>query len=297
MKLEEFLALNVPEELGEVTAAVAKASLSVRESIPFKSGLLAEVNPSGERQKAIDVYSNDLFVEALTATGRVAEVASEEMEESVKAKGDVRVAMDPLDGSSNVETNNPLGSIFGFYSKPLPCSGRNLTGAVYVTYGSMLTLTMTFGKGVHRFVAVSEGSATSFELLGLNLRVPDEPEVYGIGGSRSEWIPPVAEFVDTLPGRGMRVRYCGTFVGDYNQVLSRGGIFAYPQLIKKPRGKLRVLYETAPMALINEQAGGYATTGRGNILDVEPKTLSETSPAYLGSAPLLRELESRISSA
>ena len=297
MKLEEFLALNAPEELAGITSAIAASSITVWENIPFKSGLLAEVNPSGERQKAIDVFSNDLFVESLTTTGLVAEVASEEMEEAVLGKGKVSVAMDPLDGSSNVDTNNPLGSIFGFYSKRLPASGRALLGAAYVTYGSMLTVTLSFGKGVHRFVAVREGPSMSFQLLGLNLRVPDEPEVYGFGGLRSEWTQPVAEFVDSLQGRGMRIRYCGTFVGDYNQVLARGGIFAYPELVKKPRGKLRVHFETAPMAYINEQAGGYATNGRGNILDIEPKTLAETSPFYIGSAPLVRELEAKVSSA
>ncbi len=296
MKLDEFLRLNVPEDLSSLTLALAKASIVVWDNIPFKSGLLAEVNPSGETQKAIDVFSNDVFVEALTGTGFVAEVASEEMSEPVQAKGKVSVAMDPLDGSSNVETNNPLGSIFGFYSKRLPASGRSLLGTLYVTYGSMVTLTFSFGKGVHRFVAVREGANMGFELLGVNVRLPEKAEVYGIGGSRSEWIPPVRDFVDSLDGRGMRVRYCGTFVGDYNQVLTRGGIFAYPQLTSKPNGKLRVLYETAPMAYLNEQAGGYASDGRRNILEIEPAELAETSPAYIGSDPLIRELERLISS-
>ena len=296
MKLDEFLRLNAPEDLAALTSAVATASITVWDSIPFKSGLLAEVNPSGETQKAIDVYSNDVFVEALTNTKQAAEVASEEMEDVVEGKGGVSVAMDPLDGSSNVETNNPLGSIFGFYRKKLPASGRNLAGALYVTYGNVITLTFSFGKGVHRFVAVREGAKMSFELLGVNLRLPDKPEVYGVGGASKEWIPPVRQFVDSLEGRGMRVRYCGTFVGDYNQVLSRGGLFAYPELVKKPQGKLRVLYEMAPMSFINEQAGGYGTDGRRNILDIEPTTLAQTSPAYIGSGPLVRELEGLVSS-
>ncbi len=291
MKLEEVLRLNAPEDLAALTSSIAKASIMVWDNIPFKSGLLSEVNPSGETQKAIDVFSNDVFVESLTATGCAAEVASEEMEEPAQAKGRVSVAMDPLDGSSNVETNNPLGSIFGFYTKRLPTSGRNLSGALYVTYGNVVTLTFSFGKGVHRFVAVREGPNMSFELLGVNMKLPEKPEVYGVGGYRKDWITGVREFVDSLEGRGMRVRYCGTFVGDYNQVLSRGGFFAYPQLVQKPRGKLRVLYETAPMAFINEQAGGYASDGRQNILDLVPSSLSETSPAYIGSASLVRELE------
>jgi len=234
--------------------------------------------------------------DSLSATGCAREVASEEMAEPVEAKGAFSVAMDPLDGSSNVESNNPLGSIFGFYSKRLPTSGRNLAGALYVTYGAMITLTFSFGKGVHRFVAVREGAKMSFELLGVNLKLPNKPEVYGFGGFRKDWITPVRKFVDSLEERGMRMRYCGTFVGDYNQVLSKGGIFAYPQLLKKPQGKLRVLYETAPMAYINEEAGGYASDGSRDILDITPSTLSETSPAYIGSAPMVHELERMISS-
>ncbi len=298
MKLDEFLRLNAPEELGALSLAAASSSLVVWESIPFKSGLLTATNPSGEQQKAIDVFSNDEFAEALGATGAAGQIASEEMAEPIKAKGPINVAMDPLDGSSNVETNNPLGSIFGFYTKSLPCSGRNLAGALYVTYGSMLTITLSFGKGVHRFVAVKDGTkGMSFELLGVNLKLPEKPEVFGIGGSRKEWIPPVREFVDSMEERGLRTRYCGTFVGDYNQVLTRGGIFAYPQLKNRPQGKLRVLYETAPMAYINEQAGGYASDGGRNILDIEPRTLPETSPAYIGSGPVVRDLERLISSA
>jgi fructose-1,6-bisphosphatase I len=294
LKLDEFLRLNAPDDLASLTQAIAKTSITVWDNIPFRSGMLSAVNPSGERQKAIDVFSNDVFAEALIGTGLVAQVASEEMAEPVEGKGKVSVAMDPLDGSSNVETNNPLGSIFGFYSNRLPTSGRNLVGALYVTYGSMITLTFSFGKGVHRFFAVREGANMTFELFGVSLKLPEKPEVYGFGGSRKDWIPTVQDFVDSLEGRGMRIRYCGTFVGDYNQVLARGGIFAYPELVNKPQGKLRVLYETAPMAFINEQAGGYATTGRKNILDLTPNKLADTSPAYIGSEPFAREIENAI---
>jgi len=295
LKLDEFLRLNVPEDLSALTTAIAKSSISVWEGIPFRSGLLAEVNPSGDTQKAIDVFSNDTFVEALTSTGLAAEVASEEMEEPIEGKGTISVAMDPLDGSSNVESNNPLGSIFGFYSKKLPTSGRDLLGCLYMTYGNQVTMTFSFGKGVHRFVAVREGPTMGFELLGVNIKLPDKPEVYGVGGSRKDWILAVREYVDTLEERGLRTRYCGTFVGDYNQVLSRGGLFAYPRLVNKPKGKLRILYETAPMSFLNEQAGGYASDGTRNILDLVPDSLSDTSPFYVGSSSLVHELENRIS--
>jgi len=291
LELKDYLGRDAPEGTSRLTAAIARSSIKVWESIPFNSGLLLKVNPSGERQKAIDVLSNDIFVESLIESGAASEVASEEMSEPAKGKGSLSVAMDPLDGSSNVDTNNPLGSIFGLYSAPLPCSGRSLQAAVFVTYGPMLTLTLSLGRGVQRFAAVRRGSGYSFELLDSGIRLPEKPEVYGIGGLKRDWVPAVQKFVESLEVRGMKVRYCGTFVGDYNQVLNRGGIFAYPALREKPMGKLRVLFETAPMAFITEQAGGYATDGRRSLLDVLPKSLSETSPAYMGNVPLVRELE------
>jgi fructose-1,6-bisphosphatase I len=295
MRLDEFLKANTTRDVTKLMMAIADASIKVWEAIPYNTGLLSAVNPSGEEQKAIDVYSNDLFTKALVATGTVRQVASEEMAQPAEAKGEVCVAMDPLDGSSNIGTNNPVGSIFGFYSERLPAPGRSLLGALFITYGSMTTITLSIGNDVHRFVAVRKGSRFEFEMLDTGLRIPIEPEVYGFGGARKDWIDPVQKFVGTLEDRGLKLRYCGTFVGDYNQVLSRGGVFAYPALKNKPNGKLRILYETAPMAFITEQAGGYSTDGTKSILELYPKSLPETSPAYLGTASLTRELEELIS--
>jgi len=295
MKLESFLRANTTRDVSRIVMAIADSSIRVWEAIPSNAGSLAAFNPSGEKQKAIDVYSNDLFTKELVATRAVREVVSEEMAEPVPGRGEVSVAMDPLDGSSNIGTNNPVGSIFGFYSGKLPASGQSLTGALFVTYGSMTTITLSLGVDVHRFVAVRSGSRFDFELLDSGLRFPIEPEVYGFGGARRDWIDPVQRFVGSLEERGLKLRYCGTFVGDYNQVLARGGIFAYPALRSKPKGKLRILYETAPMAYITNQAGGYATDGTRSLLEVEPASLSDTSPAYLGSSSLAREIEGLIS--
>ncbi len=295
MRLESFLRANATKDVSRIVMAIADSSIRVWESIPSNAGSLAALNPSGDKQKAMDVYSNDLFTKELVATRAVREVVSEEMAAPVPGRGEVSVAMDPLDGSSNIGTNNPLGSIFGFYSEKLPASGRSLTGALFVTYGSMTTITLSLGVDVHRFVAVRHGSRFEFELLDSELRFPLEPEVYGFGGARKDWIDPVQKFVGSLEDRGLKLRYCGTFVGDYNQVLARGGIFAYPALRNKPKGKLRILYETAPMAYITQQAGGYATDGTKSLLEIEPSSLSDTSPAYLGSASLAREIEDLIS--
>jgi fructose-1,6-bisphosphatase I len=295
LKLENFLRANASKDVTRIVMAIADSSIRVWEAIPKNAGLLAGVNPSGEKQKAIDVFSNDLFTKELVATRAVREVASEELAEPVLGRGEISIAMDPLDGSSNIGTNNPVGSIFGLYSERLPTSGRSLTGALYVTYGSMTTITLSLGNDVQRFVAVRHGPRFEFELLDSELRIPIEAEVYGFGGARRDWIDPVQRFVVSLEDRGLKLRYCGTFVGDYNQVLARGGIFAYPALKDKPKGKLRILYETAPMAYITERAGGYATDGTRSILELAPTYLYDTSPAYLGSSSLTREIEDLIS--
>jgi len=296
LKLSEFLSKNAPDGVSEILSAAAVTSIRVWESIPANTGLLAKVNPSGEKQTAIDVVANDLFVESFTRTGVASEIASEELEAPVKGRGSLSISMDPLDGSSNIETNNPVGSIFGIYDAPLPCSGAHLIASAFVTYGAMVTLTLTTGREVTRFVAVRDGTRFSFTLMDGDLRMPDRAEVFGFGGLRKDWIPPVKRFVESLEERGTKLRYCGTFVGDYNQLLKHGGIFAYPALKQRPRGKLRVLYETAPMAFITERAGGRATDGTRRILDIEPKRLAETAPAYLGSAGVVKELEAALSS-
>jgi fructose-1,6-bisphosphatase I len=292
--LDSFLRERAPADLSVLLLNIASTSLLVRRALPFTTKLTKEKNPSGERQTEIDVYSNEVFASSLLATGVVGEVASEEMDEARKGRGKVHVAMDPLDGSSNISTNNPLGSIFGFYSSDLPCSGAHLVGSAYVTYGPMLTLTFTTGKGVHTFVAVEGQEGNPFILMEENAVIPENPEVYGLGGLRREWVEPVEKFVSSLEARGLKLRYGGTFVGDFNQVLRWGGIFGYPALKNKPRGKLRVLYEAAPMGFIAKNAGGYASNGVRDVLSVAPSALAETTPLYLGSKGLVKEAESLI---
>jgi fructose-1,6-bisphosphatase I len=297
LRLKELLRESTSKPIQGVLSSIASAGLKVWENIPLRAGLLDQVNPSGERQAALDVFANDVFAGELLETGHVSEVASEEMNIPRMGMGTLHVAMDPLDGSSNIETNNPLGSIFGVYDTALPCSGEHLQAAAYITYGPTLTLTFGLDGKVHRFVASRRGSGFDFVLQTSKLRIPRTAQIYGFGGVRKDWISPVQTFVLDLERRGMRVRYCGTFVGDFNQILKYGGIFAYPASKTKPKGKLRLLYEIAPMAFIANAAGGYATNGLQDILRMAPKELSETSPAYLGSKPLVKELERALSSA
>ncbi len=295
LRLEESLRELSSKPILGVLSSIANTSIKVWESIPFRSGLLRGVNPSGERQTALDVFANDAFADELLKTGHVAEVASEETDTPRNGRGTLHVAMDPLDGSSNIETNNPLGSIFGVYDAKLPCSGEHLQTAAFITYGPTLTLTLALDGGVRRYVALRRGTGFDFELQSSNIRLPDSAQVYGFGGVRKDWISPVQSFVSDLERRGMKARYCGTFVGDFNQILIYGGIFAYPATKTKPKGKLRLLYEIAPMAFVANNAGGYASSGAQDVLKIVPNGLSETSPVYLGNKPLVRELERALS--
>ncbi|MBI3115957.1 MAG: fructose-1,6-bisphosphatase [Thaumarchaeota archaeon] len=293
--LSEFFSESVSDQLAKPLTAIAEAAFNVSKHLPFAMGKAGRFNPFGEEQTKIDVFSNDVFATSLLGTSIVAEVASEELERPKTGTGSLHATMDPLDGSSNISTNNPLGSIFGFYSSPLPCSGKGMVAAAFVTYGPMLTFTFSAGDGVHRFAAVEGVNGKEFVLIDERIRLPDEAGVYGFGGLRREWIEPVESFVGSLERRGMKLRYGGTFVGDFNQVLRYGGIFAYPALKNRPRGKLRLLYEVAPMAFIVKQAGGLASDGAMDILSLEPSSLAETCPAYLGNTSLVRELERELS--
>jgi fructose-1,6-bisphosphatase I len=296
--LEEGLA-DLERDVSKVYDAIARTAIVVSKQLPFMLGVTKNLNPFGERQAELDVFSNQIFCKALLDTGTVGWVASEEMDTPLggfsQTNDSISVGMDPLDGSSNITTNNPLGSIFGIWRGELPQKGRDLVGAMFVTYGPTLTITFASSGRVDQYVEVLEGKdAGKFALAYKNMKLPPKPECYGVGGTRSEWISPVERFVRTLESRKMHLRYGGTFIGDYNQVMQRGGIFAYPAHKNKPAGKLRVCYETASVSYINELAGGRSSDGKGSILDIAPKSFMETSPFYVGNSDLVKEVEAEI---
>lgn len=298
--LEEGLA-DVERDISKVYAAIAKTCRAVSRQMPSLLGMTKNFNPFGEKQTELDVFANESFSKALLDTGTVGWVASEELDTPLggynQSSDSIAVGMDPLDGSSNVTTNNPLGSIFGIWRGEIPKEGRELVGAAFVTYGPTLTLTLAVSGRVDQYVELREGeNSGKFALAYREMKLPEKPEVYGFGGTRSEWIPPVEKFVRTLESRGMRLRYGGTFIGDYNQVIRKGGIFGYPMHMGKPAGKLRLCYETAPVSMINELAGGYASDGKQAILEIVPTNLMETSPFYIGNKSLVKELEADIAS-
>ena len=281
--------------LFKLISLIANLSTVVREMIPRELGLTGGTNPYGEKQLQLDVWSNDLFSKKLLRSGLVKRLASEEMEGVAEAKaGEYSIALDPLDGSSNLKSNNLLGTIVGVYrEKPLPAKGRDLEAAMYFLYGPYHQLVLALQDGVHSLAALAKATrGTRFVSDGMTRQLPNPPTVYGIGGLREKWTPSVRGFVESLERRKMSLRYGGSFVGDYNQVLTKGGFFAYPELTDAPEGKYRLQFESNPVGFITEKAGGRASTGTKNILDVEPTSIVQRVPTYLGNQDLVREFES-----
>jgi fructose-1,6-bisphosphatase I len=267
----------------------------VQQRLPTELGYSGGVNVYGEKQLAIDVWSNDLFAKKLLKSGLVRRVASEEMEDVAQSRsGEYSIVLDPLDGSSNLKSNNLLGTIVGVYhDKPLPAMGRDLLAAMYFLYGPFLQLVLALKDGVRLSAAAGKGAgAKRFVSDGQIHKIPKPPTVYGIGGLREKWTPKVRQFVESLEKRKLSLRYGGSFVGDYNQVLSKGGFFAYPELTDAPQGKYRLQFESNPVGFITEKAGGRAITGTSNILDVEPSSLEQRIPTYLGDPELVMEFQS-----
>jgi hypothetical protein len=181
-------------------------------------------------------------------------VVSEEQPYLVKLSDDgmFNISLDPLDGSSNIESNNLVGTIIGIYKKDLPSQGKHQIAAMYVLYGPVTTLVYTAQNGVHEFLYTKQGVV----LREQNMTLPEPGKLYGIGGLRKDWLPAFKQYIEQLETEGYKLRYDGSFVGDFNQILHYGGIFAYPALITKPEGKLRLLVESNTMSFIAKHAGG-----------------------------------------
>ncbi len=211
--------------------------------------------------------------------------------------GEYSVAIDPLDGSSNIKTNNLIGTIVGIYhDKQLPARGRDLLCALYFLYGPYVQAVIGIKNGVYLAAPAGRGTGASrFLSNGEPHRLPANGSVYGIGGSRDKWTLRVREFAEILEKRKLKFRYGGSFVGDYNQMLYGGGFFAYPELLDAPDGKYRLQFESIPVGYITERAGGKASTGKESILDVEPTSISQRVPTYLGNKELVTEFEGLVS--
>lgn len=271
-------------------------------------------NVQGEEQKKLDVYANDKFILGLQGSGECCGIASEENTEIVvfdsemARKGKYIVAMDPLDGSSNIDTNVSIGTIFAIYRRTSPVGhlasesdflqeGSKQVAAGYIIYGSSTMLVYTTGRGVNGFTL--DPSIGEFCLSHKNMEVPTTGTIYSINeGNYVKFPSGVKKYIkycqekDEPTNRPYTLRYIGSLVADLHRNLLKGGIFIYPKTEANPTGKLRLLYECNPMAFLIEQAGGRASDGRGNrILDIIPQSLHQRVPFYVGSRNMVDTAE------
>ncbi|CAE6801459.1 class 1 fructose-bisphosphatase [Nitrospira defluvii] len=277
-------------------------------------GTTGETNVQGEVVKRLDMIANDTFLRVFEHSGLVCVLASEEMEKPIQLpqhwpKGKYMLLFDPLDGSSNTDVNMPLGAIFSILKHDgrgrLPAEaelfrkGTEQVAAGYLLFGSSTMLVFSVGQRVHGFTL--DPSIGEYLLSHENIRIPKKGKVYAANeGNYHRWLPGTQKYVDALKvndkaaGRPYSARYSGCLVADVHRILLGGGIYLYPGEIDKPEGKLRLLYEANPMAMVVEHAGGKASTGTERILDLEPKALHQRVPLIIGSAEDVEQAEASI---
>lgn len=291
MTLREFLQKKgIEKNLTKLlTETIPLAAIRVREAIEGGDRSHAgSENVHGEKQLALDVQANEIFCEVLKNSGVVASYASEEMEKlvNVTEAAPFTVVFDPLDGSSLVDVNFAVGSIFGMYpaGNPVGKKGNDQLAAGFIVYGPRTTMVLSTGKtgGVHEFFMNADGQ---FYLAKENLKISDDAKYFAPGNLRAcKERNDYKKLLDYWVSNAYTLRYSGGMVPDLNHIFLKGnGIFTYPPYSEAPEGKLRLLYECAPMAFLAIAAGGAATDGKINLLEKEIHDLHQRTPIYIGS--------------
>ena len=292
--LEKFLNNNKEkhnEKLGDLVLKIGEMGERINDELPNMRGKTDTKNVFGETQLVADKWADKFITDKLKQSGLVKAIASEEQDDIVvlNENGIFNITLDPLDGSSNMKSNNLVGTIFGIHETDLPCQGKNQIAAAYILYGPVMSLVLATKNSVNKFFYTKKG----FILKQENIKLPDQGILYSVGGLRKDWLPEFRKYIEELEEQGYKLRYGGSFVGDFNQILHYGGIFAYPALTTKPEGKLRLLAEANPMSYIMEQAGGASTNGEISILDIEPNSVNQRTPIYIGNKGLINKLRNR----
>ena len=307
-----------PEATGELSGILYDLALAAKMiANKVRSAGLADIlgsadteNIQGEVQQKLDVMANEIIVKAMDHGGRLCAMASEEepgiiqIPEHFKC-GKYVLLFDPLDGSSNIDVNVPVGTIFSVVRKitrgrhgemeDLLQPGRRQVAAGYVIYGSSTMMVYTTGQGAHGFTL--DPSIGEFLLSHPNIRIPDAGRYLSVNDSYEQlWDENVRKVMRAYRGldgdrKALNTRYVGSLVADFHRTLLRGGIFLYPPTAKSPTGKLRLLYEANPIAYLAEQAGGMATDGRTRIMDKVPTSLHERTPLFVGSKSEVERLQ------
>jgi fructose-1,6-bisphosphatase I len=281
-------------------------------------GATENQNVQGEQVMKLDELADQAIFRLNSFTGRLAGMASEENEDILPIPdefetGKYILLYDPLDGSSNIDFNTPIGTIFAIFKRQSPAGpltmadclqpGRNLVVAGYIMYSVSTMLVYTTGHGVHGFTL--DPTIGEFLLSHPDIQIPARPKYYSVNqGYERYWTEGVKRYTRYLQGldgdgKGLSGRYVGTLVGDFHRNLLGGGVFYYPADTKdpaKPHGKLRLLYEAVPLAFIAAQAGGYASDGAQDILDIQPESLHQRVPLYIGDRALVEKAEEYIKS-
>ena len=276
-------------------------------------GKAGNENVQGEEQMKLDVFANDIFIDALSHREIVCGIASEENEDFIEIKGNENnahmnnyvVLIDPLDGSSNVDVNVSVGTIFSIYRRVTPAGtpvkmedflqkGVNQVAAGYVIYGSSTMLVYTTGNGVNGFTL--DPSVGTYFLSHPNMTYPKTGKIYSINeGNYAKFPQGVKEYIkycqEEEGNRPYTSRYIGSLVADFHRNMIKGGIYIYPSYAHAPNGKLRLLYECNPMAFLAEQAGAKATNGFQRILEIEPTSLHQRVPFFCGSVEMVQKAE------
>jgi len=312
--IERFLADHQPADatgsLSRLLDDIALAGKLIagrtrRAGLTEMLGKAGEINPQGEEQQLLDVYADEVMTSLLSGHGRVSVIVSEEQPEPllVDEAAPYVVVHDPLDGSSNIDSNVSVGTIFGIYrreDRSLPPTaadwlrpGRDLIAAGYVLYGTSTMLVYSAGQGVHAFTLDPE--VGEFLLTWSDLRYPAEPAYYSLNlASAPQWEEGMSRFVEWLHRDDTPTstqRYIGSAVADFHRNLLHGGVFGYPGEVDRPEGKLRLLYEGAPLAFLAEQAGGRGSDGVRDLLDIHPTDIHQRTPVFVGDRHLVDRLE------
>lgn len=296
-------------ELSQLLRDIALASKVVNREVN-KAGLIdimgavGSINTAGDSQQKLDVLANIRFTRALMKGGEACAIVSEETESFVDLNNDGKyvIAIDPLDGSSNIDVNVSIGTIFSIYRRKstpgqpireedILQKGAEQVAAGYILYGSSTMLVYTTGHGVNGFTY--EPSLGEYFLSHPDMQIPSDGKVYSINeGSANSFSKNVMDYVQFCKDNNYTARYIGSLVADFHRNLLKGGIYIYPPTAKDKNGKLRLMYECNALAFIAEQAGGKASDGKGRILDIQPEDLHQRTAFYVGSKNMVEKAES-----
>jgi len=306
---QERLYPNATGSLSRALVAIESATKVIASHVRMAGladilGMAGKKNIQGEEVQKLDELSNNLLIQYLSQSGEFFALASEELDEPIfpEEGKDAKyiIAFDPLDGSSNIDVNISIGTIFSIHRRvnsdvsDFLQEGYKQVAAGYVIYGSSTMLVLSTGNGVNGFTL--DPAVGMYLLSHPNMKIPEKGKIYSINESNDKkWIDAgLKEYIESLKDEGYTSRYIGSMVADVHRTLIKGGIFAYPADVKNKNGKLRLLYEASPMAFLTVQAGGLATTGKEDILNIKPTDIHQRVPVFLGGKYEMEKLKSML---